>query len=245
VDTHMHTQMAYCSENMDVATMIPLAKDFGLAGICMTEHSGQLYFSSERYWKKHCLQEGMASAVPEENRMADYLALKAAFEQDTVRFGLGADCDYRGNLLISPDDRRHFEHIVGALHGLPQVLMDPAQAHLVHNDFLFMVEKTLQQGVVSLAHPFRVYRRSNLPVPEALFLPTAKLLKQYNVAAELNFHTNLPPVEFVNLCLEMGVKFTLASDAHNLSEIGDFAYHLDLLKQAGFDGDLNDVIQKV
>jgi len=245
VDTHMHTQMAYCSENMDVATMITLAKDFGLAGICMTEHSGQLYFNPEKYWKKHCLQQGMASAVPEENRMTDYLALKAAFEEDTVRFGLEADCDYRGNLLISPDDRSHFAHIVGALHGLPQVLKDSAQAHLIHNDFLFMVEKTLQQGVVSLAHPFRVYRRSNLPVPEELFLPTAKLLKQYNVAAELNFHTNLPPVEFVNICLNMGVKFTLASDAHNLSEIGDFAYHIDLLKQAGFDGDLNDVITKV
>jgi len=242
VDTHMHTQMAYCSENMDVATMVKLAKDFGLAGICITEHSGQLYFHREAYWKKHCLQHGMAFAKAEDNRMDQYLALKETFGQEKVVFGLEADCDYKGNLLIAPEDRKHFTHIVGALHGLPRVLHEPEQAHLVYDDFLFMTEKTLQQNVVSLAHPFRVFRRSHLPVPEDLFLPVAKLLKQYGVAAELNFHTNLPPVEFVRICLDMDIKFTFASDAHNLSELGDFAYHIDVLKQAGFDGDLRDIL---
>lgn len=178
VDTHMHTQMAYCSDDMDVKTTIALARDFGLAGICITEHSGQLYFSRKEYWGKMCLQEGMGAASPEHNRMAEYLALKDAFGQEKVRFGLEADCDYHGNLLIAGSDRVHFDHIVGALHGLPRVPPDPAQAHTMHDDFLFMVEKTLQQGVVSLAHPFRVFGRSHAPVPEALFLPTANLLKQ-------------------------------------------------------------------
>jgi histidinol phosphatase-like PHP family hydrolase len=40
----------------------------------------------------------------------------------------------------------------------------------------------------------------------------------------------------------MGIKFTLASDAHDLSEIGDFAYHLAALKEAGFDGDYQDIL---
>jgi len=242
VDTHMHTQMAYCSDDMDVATTIRLARDFGLAGICITEHSGQLYFSRKEYWSKMCLQEGMGAASPEHNRMAEYIALKDAFGQEDVRFGLEADCDYHGNLLIADSDRARFDHIVGALHGLPRVLPDPAQAHVMYDDFLFMVERTLQQGVVSLAHPFRVFGRSHAPVPEALFLPTAKLLKQYGVAAEINFHTNLPPVAFIRICLDIGIKFTFASDAHDLSEIGDFAYHIDLLKQAGFDGNLSDIL---
>ncbi len=242
LDTHMHTQMAYCSENMDVAKMVALADDFGLAGICITEHSGQLYFNRQAYWKKHCLQNGMDSAQAEDNRMAEYLTLQKTFAADNVVFGLEADCDFKGNLLIAPEDRKHFAHIVGALHGLPRVLKDPEQAHLVHDDFLFMTEKTLQQNVVSLAHPFRVFRRSHLPIPEELFLPVSKLLKQYNVACELNFHTNLPPVPFVKNCLDMGIKFTFASDSHNLSELGDFAYHIDVLQQAGFDGDLRDIL---
>ena len=242
VDTHMHTQMAYCSENMDVEKMVGLASDFGLAGICITEHSGQLYFNREAYWKKHCLQNGMESAQAEDNRMAAYLALKETFAAENVIFGLEADCDYHGNLLIAPEDRKHFSHIVGALHGLPRVLKEPEQARLIYDDFLFMTEKTLQQNVVSLAHPFRVFRRSHLPIPEELFLPVAKLLKQYDVACELNFHTNLPPVPFVKICLDMGLKFTFASDSHNLSELGDFAYHIDVLQQAGFDGDLRDIL---
>ncbi len=245
VDTHMHTQMAYCSDDMDVASAIKLARDFGLAGICITEHSGQLYFSRQEYWGKQCLREGMGSASPEHNRMAAYLELKETYGQENVRFGLEADCDYRGNLLIAGSDRKHFTHIIGALHGLPRVPDDPAQAHTIHDDFLFLVEKTLQQGGVSLAHPFRVFRRSQLPLPEALFLPTARLLKQYGVAAEINFHTNLPPVEFIRTCLGLGIRFTFASDAHDLSEIGDFAYHIDLLKQAGFDGDLHDILLPV
>jgi histidinol phosphatase-like PHP family hydrolase/predicted phosphodiesterase len=242
IDTHLHTQMAYCSDNMDVETSIQLARDFGLAGLCITEHSGQLYFGREEYWSKACLRSGMSAATPANNRMGQYLAFKAAFGKENVRFGLEADCDYQGNLLIAGGDRAHFDHIVGALHGLPGAPDDPAKAHRVHDDFLFLVEKILQQGVVSLAHPFRVFRRSGLPLPEALFLPTAKLLKQYGVAAELNFHTHLPPVAFVRMCLDLGIKFTLASDAHDLSEIGDFAYHIDLLKQAGFDGDFGDVM---
>lgn len=245
VDTHLHTQMAYCSDDMDVATSIQLARDFGLAGLCLTEHSGQLYFSRENYWGKACLRAGMSTASRDHNRMDEYLALKKAFGAENVRFGLEADCDYHGNLLITERDRTHFDHIVGALHGLPGAPEDPARAHRVHDDFLFLVEKILQQGVVSLAHPFRVFRRSGLPIPESLFLPTAKLLKQYGVAAELNFHTHLPPVAFVRMCLDLDIKFTLASDAHDLSEIGDFAYHIDLLKQAGFDGNLRDILLQI
>ena len=242
VDTHMHTQLAYCSQNMDVEKMVALAHDFGLAGICLTEHSGQLYFNRKEYWSKRCLENGMEATMAEDNRMAAYLDLKKTFASENVIFGLEADCDYSGKLLIAPEDRRHFSHIVGALHGLPRVLTEPEQAHLVHDDFLFMTEKTLQQNVISLAHPFRVFRRSHLPVPKALFLPVAKLLQQYGVACELNFHTNLPPVPFVKICLDMGIKFTFASDAHKLSELGDFAYHIDVLQQAGFDGDLRDIL---
>ncbi len=62
------------------------------------------------------------------------------------------------------------------------------------------------------------------------------------MAAEINFRINEPPVEFINKCLELGVKFSFGSDSHNLFEIGDFAYHLSLLKEAGLNGDLSDMM---
>ncbi len=242
-DTHMHTQLAYCSDDVDAKTNIALMQAFGLAGIALTEHSGHLYFSRQQYRKRNCFREGMPSAQADENRMQTYLDLKTELAQEHVLFGLEADCDFQGNLLIAPQDRKHFPHIVGAVHALPHVPDDPGLAHTVHDDFLFLTEKILQQGVVSLAHPFRIFRRSKLPTPEELFVPMAELLRQYGVAAEINFHTNEPPVAFIRTCLDRGVKFTLASDAHDLSEIGDFAYHIALLQEAGFDGDLADIIQ--
>ncbi len=238
VDAHLHSPLAYCSEDMDVPAAIGLARDFGLRGLAFAEHSGQLYFDRKTYWSKACLRTGMAAARPEHDRTGAYLELKRAYGGEGVRFGLEADVDYAGNLLLAPGDRARFDGIVGAVHGLPSPATEPA----AQRDFLFLVERILAAGATVLAHPFRVFRRSDAPVPEALFLPTARLLRRYGAAAEINVHTNDPPVAFLRLCLELGVRFSLASDAHELSEVGDFAHHLALLEQAGLTGNPAEVI---
>jgi putative hydrolase len=100
----------------------------------------------------------------------------------------------------------------------------------------------LGHNVDAVAHPFRVFRRAKLLTPEYLYQPVADLLAQYEVAAEINYHINEPPLHFIKLCLDRGVKFSLGSDAHNLYEVGEFSPHLQLLKDAGFDGDLRDIV---
>jgi histidinol phosphatase-like PHP family hydrolase len=156
-----------------------------------------------------------------------------------VLFGIEADCDRRGSLILPENDRSKFDYIIGAIHRLPG-LTDPASPDTpVQDAFLFLTEKLLEQNIAALAHPFRVFKRSGRPVPPELFKPTARLLQKSSTAAEINFHTNSPPVEFITECLRYGVKFTFASDAHHLAEIGDFAYHLALLKEAGYDGPLS------
>jgi histidinol phosphatase-like PHP family hydrolase/predicted phosphodiesterase len=241
-DNHMHTQMAYCSDNMTVKKSLELAKEFGLAGICITEHSGQLYFDKTRYWDKSCLKQGMKSANPDNSRMTEYLELKRTYENASTRFGLEVDCDFDGNLLLKPKDRKHFDFIVGALHHLPGLTKEREPGESDKEDFLSLTKKMLEQDIDVLAHPFRVFRRSGWSAPTELFRPTAQLLKTYGTAAEINFHTNEPPVEFIRICLELDVKFSFASDAHNQAEIGDFAYHLDLLERAGYKGDLEDIL---
>ena len=242
VDNHVHTQMAYCSENMTVEAAIGLAADFGLAGVTFTEHSGQLYFDNERYGNKACLHEGMAAAMDSDNRVAEYLDMKQAHERDTVRFGVEVDCDYQGRLLITPNDRQQFDFMAGAMHALPSLTSAAPPQKADEHEFLCLLEKLLTNRIDVLVHPFRVFRRSGWTPPEALFLPTAQLLKKHQTAAEINFHSNEPPLEFITICLELGVKFSLGSDAHNLAEIGDFAYHLALLQDAGYKGDLADIL---
>lgn len=241
-DTHVHTQLAYCSENMEVGQVIRLAKEFGLAGVTFTEHSGHLYFDRTAYWSSKWLLNGMLDADKANNRMDDYLALKEAYQDEYARFGLEADIDARGELLLKPEDRQSFDTLIGAVHALPGLTREiPPQAS-DQDDFLFLVEALCKQGVRSLAHPMRIFSRAGWPAPEELFAPTAQLLRKYQVAMEINFHTNQPPVAFIQACLHADVKFTFGSDSHNLYELGDFAYHLALLKEAGFDGDLSDVL---
>jgi len=241
-DNHIHTQLAYCNDNIMVDKAIKLTDDFGLSGLAFTEHSGQLYFESKRYWDKTCLKEGMHTARNKDNRMADYIKLKQVYEQDSVRFGLEVDCDYRGKLLLKKNDLSEFHYIIGAMHGLPGIKREIEPGKRDSNDFLYILEKLLGNNIDVLAHPFRVFRRSGWIAPEELFMPVANLLRKYNTAAEINFHTNEPPVEFIRICLNQGVSFSLGSDAHHMAEIGDFTYHLSLLKETGFDGDLNDIL---
>ena len=49
-DFHVHTRLAYCSENMDVAKALELEHLSGVKHVNFSEHSGQLYCPPEIYW---------------------------------------------------------------------------------------------------------------------------------------------------------------------------------------------------
>lgn len=242
VDRHIHTQLAYCAENMTVERTIALAQDFGLAGIGFAEHSGQLYFDRTKYWSRDSLRESIAGAKDEDNRMPDYLVLKRAFAQDGVQFGLEVDGDFHGGLLLKPEDRHHADFLVGSIHSTPSIKKPDVALETVKDEFVWMLERLLHNEIDILAHPFRIFRRDGWLPPDDLFQPVTALLREHHVAAEINFHTNEPPLDFVRACLEAGVRLAFSSDAHNLYEIGEFALHLKLLRDAGFDGDPTDVL---
>ena len=44
------------------------------------------------------------------------------------------------------------------------------------------------------------------------------------------------------MCIEADVKLTFGSDAHHLREIGEFRPHLQLLREIGYNGSLDDII---
>lgn len=242
VDNHVHTELAYCAENMDVKTSIALCRDFGLAGMTFAEHAGQLYYDRKPYWQAEWLEAGVDGADPASNRMQQYLARKREFEDNFARFSLEVECDAKGRLVLPPQDAEEMGPLLGTVHAVPGLSKEtpPTQDH--EDAFLYLVDALGRQGVRGLAHPLRIFRRTGWETPVSLYEKTAKLLRKYEVAAELNFHSNDPAVAFVKCCLDHGVKFSFGSDAHCLSELGDFAYHLDLLRRAGFDGDLRDVV---
>jgi len=239
-DAHVHTSLAYCNENMDVAMSLRLAEDFGLAGIRVTEHSGHLYFDRKGYGT--CARDGMASARPECSRLDRYLEVldQAACPQPWR--GIEIDCCFDGSPLSRAADLEHFPFRIGAMHQMAGLLGPNPGPAGVSGEFLATLERFLQTGIQALAHPFRVFRRAGQPTPAELYAPTVQLLRKFSVAAEINFHTNDPSPEFVRLCIEGDVPLMFGSDAHNLYEVGELTPHLDLLERAGYDGDVKDVL---
>ncbi|NQU41778.1 metallophosphoesterase [bacterium] len=245
IDTHVHSQFAYCGENVTAARIRALAPDMGLADVILSEHSGQLYYNEKDYWGGYAFRSGITTADPQDRRLDAYLAVCAEAGCPPDRVGLEIDCDAHGRPLLHVEDRPRFRFFNGAIHRLSAFDREPFSVDDAQEEFLALLERFLSSGIHVLAHPFRVFRRSGQETPRDLFEPTMRLLKRHGVAAEVNFHTQEPSEEFIRLCLDAGVRLSFGSDAHNLYEIGEFTPHIDLLRRCGYSGDFRDILINV
>jgi histidinol phosphatase-like PHP family hydrolase len=243
IDTHVHSPLAYCGENLDMRLSEEIAKATGLAGMMFTEHSGHLYFDAGGYGR--CAATGLAAAKPRLRRTDTYFGLLQANGIPRNRWGMEVDCAWDGTGLIAPEDDARLAFRIGAMHSLRSLNSPDRRPEEAAGEFLHVLPRFLANGYDALAHPFRVFRRGGVTTPNEVIEPTVRLLKESNTAAEINFHTNDPSPEFVRLCLEAGVKLTFGSDSHNLYEVGEFYPHLQLLRQAGFTGNPRDVLLPV
>jgi len=240
-DHHVHTQFSYCGNGMDIATAAALAPDLGLAGLCFAEHSGQLYFGRREYWRGDWYDAGVAGASPDCARVDDYLAATESLD-DNVAAGFEIDFDRGGRPVLGEDVLALGRPAIGTIHHLDELAKPEPDLARAADEFLALAAAITGSGVRALAHPFRVFPRKGQPVPEGLFAPLARMLRETGVAAELNFHgNNIPPREFVRTCLEEGVRLSFGSDAHEHREIGELWPHLRLLEGLGV-SDPRDVI---
>lgn len=239
-DFHVHTPYAYCNENMDVCRSLKLGKLFGLKHMVFTEHSGHLYFDKSDYWSGNFLRG--AAPLPHD-RVSDCFTDTARLDPSFAAAAMELDCGLDGLPVVHPAHLQSMRLPIGAVHflpGLPAPQPDPAK---LQDEFLGMLNRFLRSGIVSLAHPLRIFQKNRLPPPVAIYPQLVKLLRENQVAAELNFHTNNPAPEFFRMCIAQGVKITFGSDAHNLYEIGEFYPHLRFLREdCGYDGDLSDIL---
>lgn len=240
-DVHLHTHMAYCNENMDIGIARQLARDFGLAGVRFTEHSGHLYFNRRDYGGPS-FAAGIGAAPPEDSRILAYRQALRQYAVEGHAWGIEVDADSHGGAVIRPADEALFPFRLGALHGLDVLQEKGVADEGIKARFLTVLDRFLGHRFQVLAHPFRVFRRAGCAVPAGLAEPTVQLLKKHGAAAEVNFHTNDPDPAFVRLCIDRGVPLAFGSDAHNLYEVGEFFPHLALLRQAGYDGPLGEIM---
>jgi len=246
-DYHVHTHYAYCKDDVTATSALERAQALGVAGVCLTEHAGQLYLSPEDYWSDRFRED--AGLIPREraarrDRMRRFREEMQLLRSPRVGVGLELELDANDELTLLDEDREGWDVLIGAAHTLRSIRRGSSDPHEVARDFMADTECLCSLGVHILAHPFRVFRRAKLPVPIELCRPVAELLATYGVAAEVNYHTNEPDPRFFELCLERGVKIALGSDSHALWEVGDLRPHLRLLEGIVGEGELGRVLRQ-
>jgi len=229
-DTHVHTELAYCAADTNVADCVRLAGRMGLDGLCFTEHAAQLYVTAEQFWSAEFIFNPDLWKAGSRERMDAYFRLTEPYRGPSVRVGLEAEIDRNGELTVRPEDRRRLDLIAGAIHWLPEDTDGMTDAQLTAA-FLRTTERLLAASVDILVHPMRFIGKQR-PIAAEINAAVADMLAATNTVAEINYHLNTPELPFVAACIERGVKLTLGSDTHKLSEFGDFAAGLALLRQA-------------
>jgi len=235
-DVHCHTEFAYCGKTVSAARCLAVSEALGVGMVCLTEHAFQLYFDAEEAWSFlwQVEPERAARAWRERRgRMDEYRRFVRPLRRPGVRLGLEVDLLADGRLLLAPGDREGWDLFVGAIHTIPGFVKGTTSQADAESLFMRETERLLTHRVTVLAHPFRFFTRAGLATPAHLYPALAALLARYGVAAEINFHTNVPDPAFVRECVRQGVRLALGSDSHDITETGEFAPHLRVLEQAG------------
>ncbi len=234
-DNHCHTQFAYCAEDVTVEKVLERASLLGMGYVCFTEHADQLYLTREEYSRIKYLQDAGILVSARKNGIDRVKAFREAVKQSgssMAKAGLEVCPDASGGVTILPEDREGLDMVIGAIHFLPGDF-SKADEKEVQRGFMNAVETLMNNNIDVLAHPFRLFSRGGMKPPKNLFRPVAGMLKNFGVAAELNFHTNKPSPEFFEICLREGIKISLGTDTHNLLKAGEFYKHLEFLKRLG------------
>ena len=236
VDSHVHTPLAYCCTHNDLPGALERSRLMGVDKVFLVEHSGQLYADADAYWSGEPFRDPELIRRAKDagtDRMDQYRRLAGEWRSERIGIGLEIDCDYAGQPILLDEDRNGWDVLLGAVHRLPQDETRSDSPDAIARAFLRLHEKFLTCGIQILAHPLRLFRRSNQPAPKSLYRPLAKMLAETGVAAEINFHVNHPDPRFFETCIEYSVKLALGTDTHALHEAGDLNPHLDFLRRLG------------
>jgi histidinol phosphatase-like PHP family hydrolase len=240
-DSHVHTQLAYCSGGIEVALAHEVARRVGLSGLVLAEHAPQLYCSGDDFWQGRHIQEPRLWREGSRPRMEAFRRLVDPLRGGWIRAGLEVELDARGDLTLQEVDRDWPDVLLGALHWVPHAHLCTSRAEEARR-FLEACEQICQEGIDILAHPVRWLVARENPMLGEMFDPLAQILADTRVAAEINFHKAPPPDQFVEACLKRGVKFTLGSDAHTTGQVGLLGAHVELLKRVSGQEDISSLL---
>lgn len=238
VDMHIHTvHCGHCTAEMTLGNIIRRAEQLGLEQIAVTDH----------VWNEQ--QLAMLDVIEQEFETLE--------PQIRVRLGAEVDIDPRyGDGRLIEQVRPCFRPLIIATHAYPQsTLMWYDDGHvsgrtkrsLLKKWFRWVTAAVGRDNVDVLAHPGVLVSREGPELrfeAEILdrFSDLFGVMRAHDVAFEINEHVkckllsqgqldtyhNLPA-----LAGELGVKFSVGSDSHDLCQIGQLQWASEISRRAG------------
>ncbi len=236
IDYHAHTEFAYCGRGIEVAKTTSIAQSLGLRYQGIAEHACALYFSREHMMNFDWLDRpGYVQEIwdsPTRGRMVAYKKWITLHRSPFVLASLEVDLFDKGRLNLAPQDADDWDYLIGAIHEIQGISAATPQTETIRA-FMRDIEAFCQSPIRILAHPMRYFAWHGRPVPSEIYRPVAKMLKQANIAAEINHHKNPFDPLFFRICLEEGVKLSWGTDAHITNDIANLWPHMRTLQAIG------------
>lgn len=235
-DCHVHTKRSACGEDITDSWLCAQAQQNNWQ-FAVTDHSMHLYYEPEIAWALLTddnirLFEQRRQAGRE--RILRYVEELRSCAAEHMRVGLEIDVLPDGQIMFPEDVRPLMDLLVGAVHYLPTIRNRQAQ-EIVEAEFRQQTLWLMAYGVDVLAHPFRILLGAGYEAQEELVRWTVEQAAVYGVALEINSHKPYPAQDILmtRLACEQGVRLAWGTDAHNTREFGQFAYHQQIMQQAG------------
>ena len=235
-DLHVHSEYSSCAEDVTVAGWADIARTTDNV-FALTDHSAHIFFPPDHkwgLWTDQAVELFEANIEAGQRRIRDYLDYVRGLRCGGMLVGVELDIMPDGRPVYPAELLGGLDLVLGAVHAMP-TLRHKRPLDEVEDEFRFQVQVFAGMGVDALAHPFRLMLGADYPVSDELVRWTVEVAVQSGMALEINSHKRYPDhdVAMVRAALDCDAHLIVGSDAHRWDEFGDFAYHVDILQQAG------------
>lgn len=212
-DFHTHTH--YSDGTSSHSEVVEAAVRRGLEALAFTDHGPELRVGVDRGKMEQMLQD-----IKIAGEGAEILVL-AGIEANVI--------NRYGGLDVEDDFIKKIDLLSIGIHDIEESYL----GDIAHEYLLRATRAIERQRIDVFCHPF-FFNVDLLPslswdeIEDFVDLAAAK-----NVAMEVNVKYKVPGEDLIKLCLKKGVKLSIGSDAHRISEVGKIDWALSTLKRAG------------
>ncbi len=210
IDLHLHTN--WTDGKNTVEAMYDQAQKVGLEVILFSEHARA---SSGDWFPKFARQ---VRELPKTSCHA-LVGVEAKVK------------DFNGNLDCTNEIIDLCDLVMGSVHRFPgeqgEIMQNKAG---LQPDEALKIEFKLANALLEnplvdiLGHPFGMcFSRFGITPPDKMVLALIEKASQSDTAFEINSRYHPDPRKFINWCSDLGAKFSLGSNAHDLEQVGEIA----------------------